>query len=128
MSPPTILIVDDSSSVRRILKAHLAGLQAEVLTAESGERALQLARLMPLSLIIADIMMPGMDGFQLVELIRKDSRESVARLPVILLTSDCSEAARVRMREVGADEMLDKADPGEVLLTAIGRHLGKMVT
>jgi len=128
MSPPTILIVDDSFSVRRILKAQMASLQAEVLTAESGERALQLARLMPLSLMIVDIKMPGMDGFQLVELIRKDSRESVAKLPVILLTSDCSEAARTRMREVGADELVDKADPGSALLAAIGRHLGKART
>src|SRR5262245_40079731 len=77
MRPQTILIVDDSSSIRSILKVYLMGLEAEVLDAESGERALKLARLLPLSLMIVDINMPGMDGLTLVDKVRHDSRASV---------------------------------------------------
>jgi len=125
MRPQTILIVDDSSSVRSILKVYLMGLRVkvEVLDAESGERALQLARLLPLSLMIVDINMPGMDGLTLVDKVRRDSRPTVARLPVILLTSDRSEAARVRMREVGANEMLYKPVSAATLVDTAGKLL-----
>ena len=100
-------------------------LEAEVLDAESGERALQLARLLPISLMIVDINMPGMDGLTLVDKVRHDSRVSVARLPVILLTSDRSEAVRARMREVGANDLLYKPVTAETLLAAAGRLLEK---
>src|ERR1043165_5151693 len=118
MRPQTILIVDDSSSIRSILKVYLTGLKgkAEVVDAESGERALQLARLLPISLMIVDINMPGMDGLTLVDKVRHGSRAAVARLPIILLTSDRSEAARVRMQAVGANEMLYKPVSAESLL------------
>ncbi|HZN92273.1 MAG TPA: response regulator [Myxococcales bacterium] len=123
MRPQTILVVDDSSSIRSILKVYLMGLKAEVLDAESGERALQLARLLPLSLMIVDINMPGMDGLTLVDKVRHDSRAAVAKLPVILLTSDRSEASRARMREVGANDLLYKPVTAETLLAAAGRLL-----
>lgn len=125
MSPRTILIVDDSSSIRSILKVYLMGLKAEVLDAESGERALKLARLLPLSLMIVDINMPGMDGLTLVDKVRHDSRPAVARLPVILLTSDRSEAVRVRMREVGANDLLYKPVSAGTLLASAGKLLEK---
>jgi two-component system chemotaxis response regulator CheY len=121
----TILIVDDSSSIRNILKVYLMGLKAEILDADNGERALQLARLMPLSLVITDVNMPGMDGLTLVDKLRKDSRPSVAKVPVILLTSDRSDAARERGKAVGADELLYKPVSSETLLAAASRYLKK---
>lgn len=125
MGPPTILIVDDSSSIRNILRVYLMGLKVEVLDADTGERALRLARLVPLSLMIADIQMPGMDGLTLVDRIRHDSRPTVANLPVVLLTSDRSEAARVRMREVGANDLLYKPVSAQTLLAVASRFLEK---
>jgi two-component system chemotaxis response regulator CheY len=125
MAPQTILIVDDSSSIRNILRLRLMGLKVEVLDADTGERALQLARLVPLSLMIADIQMPGMDGLTLVDRIRHDSRAQVAKLPVILLTSDRSEAARARMQEVGANDLLYKPISAESLLAVTSRFLTK---
>lgn len=97
----------------------------EVLDADTGERALQLARLVPLSLMIADIQMPGMDGLTLVDRIRHDSRAQVAKLPVVLLTSDRSEAARVRMQEVGANDLLYKPISAETLRAVTSRFLTK---
>jgi len=123
MRSKTLLIVDDSSSIRNILKVYLMGLKVEVLDADSGERALQLARLVPLSLMIADIQMPGMDGLTLVDKVRHDPRASVAGLPVILLTSDRSDAARARMREVGANDLLYKPVTAEALLATARKLL-----
>jgi two-component system, chemotaxis family, chemotaxis protein CheY len=125
MVPQSILIVDDSSSIRNILRVYLMGLKVEVLDADTGERALQLARLVPLSLMIADIQMPGMDGLTLVDRIRHDPRAQVSRLPVVLLTSDRSEAARVRMREVGANDLLYKPISAETLRAVTSRFLTK---
>jgi len=125
MAPQSILIVDDSSSIRNILRVYLMGLKVEVLDADTGERALRLARLVPLSLMIADIQMPGMDGLTLVDRIRHDSRAQVAALPVILLTSDRSEAARARMQEVGANDLLYKPVSAQALLSVASRFLEK---
>lgn len=101
------------------------GLKVEVLDADTGERALRLARLVPLSLMIADIQMPGMDGLTLVDRIRHDSRAKVAALPVILLTSDRSGTARARMQEVGASDLLYKPVSPEALLSVASRFLEK---
>jgi len=125
MTQHTILIADDSSSVRSILKVYLNPLRAEVLEADTGERALRLAKLMPLSLMISDINMPGMDGLTLVEQVRRDTRPSVAGVPVILLTSDKSAAAQARMREVGADELLYKPISADALVAIATRYLNK---
>jgi two-component system, chemotaxis family, chemotaxis protein CheY len=123
MPAKTILVVDDSSSIRNILKVYLMGLPVEVLDADSGERALQVARLMPLTLVIADINMPGMDGLTMVERLRADSRTDVAKVPVLLLTGDRSEQARVRMKAVGANELLYKPVTRDVLVAAVKRYL-----
>jgi len=125
MAPQTILIADDSFSIRSIFRFHLKELNVEVLDAETGERALRLARLVPLSLMIADIQMPGMDGLTLVERIRHDSRAQVSKLPIVLLTSDQSEATRARMAKVGANDILYKPISAEALRAVTSRFLIK---
>jgi two-component system, chemotaxis family, chemotaxis protein CheY len=114
----TVLLVDDSSSIRSILKVYLMGLSAEVVDADGGERAFQIARLVPLSLVIADLNMPGMDGLALLRKLRTDGRAN-AKVPVILLTGDKSEEARLKMAEAGANAVLYKPIASDVLLTTI---------
>jgi CheY-like chemotaxis protein len=106
--PGTILIADDSSSIRNILKIYLMGLPVEVIDVDSGERALELARRAPPSLIIVDINMPGMDGLTMVDRLRRDERPEVARVPVVVLTGDQAEHLALRAKEVGANEFLQK--------------------
>src|SRR5690242_16421541 len=60
--PMNVLIVDDSASVRAILKVYLMGLHPTFLDAEDGERALRILRLSPVDLVIADVQMLPMDG------------------------------------------------------------------
>ena len=96
-----------------------------MLDAETGERALRLARLVPLSLMIADVQMPVMDGLTLVERIRHDSRAQVSKLPIVLVTSDQSEATRARMAKVGANDILYKPISAEALRAVTSRFLIK---
>ena len=104
----TVLLVDDSATIRSFLKVYVVGHNFDCVEAESGERALQLARLMRLDLIIADIKMPGMDGFDFVRQLRSSERSDLKILPVILMTGDKAEMLRRRAMDVGASDFLRK--------------------
>jgi two-component system chemotaxis response regulator CheY len=84
----TILLVDDSPTIRTLVKVYLVGQSFEFVEAGDGQRALQLAQLMSVDLVIADINMPLMDGIQFVKQLRTNEEPRVAKLPVILLTGE----------------------------------------
>ena len=106
--PTTILVVDDSPTLRGIVKIYMRPLQVEVMEADGGERALQLARLAVPSLIVADINMPGMDGISFLKTLRADPRPELRRIPVIFLTGDKNSELRQRAAEAGANDFLEK--------------------
>ena len=80
-----ILIVDDQASIRSVLRAALTEAGAEVLEAEGGEAALQSAKTHAPELILLDLAMPGMNGWQMLEALR--AAPETATIPVILQTS-----------------------------------------
>jgi len=80
-----ILIVDDQASIRSVLRAALAEAGAQVLEAEGGEAALQSAKTHAPELILLDLAMPGMNGWQMLEALR--AAPETATIPVILQTS-----------------------------------------
>jgi two-component system chemotaxis response regulator CheY len=121
--PQTILIIDDSPTIRNIIKVYLMGSQFEFVEADGGERALQLARLMPIHLVIADINMPGMDGLTFVRNLRNDERAEVRSLPVILLTGEKSEQLRTQGLKAGANEFIRKPVSSAGLIEAVNRLL-----
>src|SRR5690348_13072976 len=84
----TILVMDDSSTIREVLKVYLASERYEVVEAENADRGLNLVRLLPVDLVIADIKMPGMDGLVFVRRLRQEKNPRVRGLPVILLTGE----------------------------------------
>ena len=84
-----ILIVDDQENNRALMKATLRNVGAELLMAESGKKALQLLETNRVFLALLDISMPEMDGFELAENIRKNSKYS--KLPLIFLTASHKE-------------------------------------
>ena len=104
MSAP-ILIVDDDVELRALLRAVLEGDGHAVLEATTGEEALQHLRRKRPSLVLLDVMMPDMDGFQVVAEIRRLGGPFV---PIILLTALDDPAARAHGIDVGADEVLKK--------------------
>ena len=121
--PVTILVVDDSPTLRGIVKIYLRPLQVEVMEADGGARALQLARLAVPTLIIADINMPGMDGLAFLQQLRADGRAEVRKIPVVFLTGDRSSELRERAAAAGADDFLEKPVKSAPLREAVRRLL-----
>jgi two-component system, chemotaxis family, chemotaxis protein CheY len=120
---PTILLIDDSPTIRTIIKIYLMGRSFEFLEAEGGERGLQIARLVPVNLAIADINMPGMDGLQFVKALRHDEKEVLRTLPVILLTGEKSEEIKAKGLEAGANAFIQKPVSSARLLEVVDQFL-----
>jgi signal transduction histidine kinase/CheY-like chemotaxis protein len=105
-----VLVVDDNSVNRRILarQLELAGAAATD-TAAGGEEALELMRRGHYDLVLADLQMPGMDGFELVRRIRAREREArLQRTPILAITASALEDHETRTREVGMDGLVTK--------------------
>lgn len=99
----TILVVDDKASVVRLLQEYLTEQGFHVVTASNGREALFAARHEKPDLILLDIMMPEMDGYEFIRMYRKE-RET----PIILLTARLDETDKVIGLELGADDYVTK--------------------
>jgi DNA-binding response OmpR family regulator len=101
--PKTILVVDDKANMRALVKDYLTGEHFRVATAENGQQALYSARQEKPDLILLDIMMPKMDGYEFLRAYRRESN-----IPVILLTARLEETDKVLGLELGADDYVTK--------------------
>jgi len=104
-----VLVVDDNSVNRRILarQVELAGASTD--TAAGGEEALELMRRGHYDLVLADLQMPGMDGFDLARRIRAREREAdLQRTPILAITASAFEDQEARSRDVGMDGLVTK--------------------
>ena len=99
----TIMVVDDKSSVRRLLEEYLVEQGFHVVTADNGQNALYTARHVKPDLILLDIMMPQMDGYEFIRRYRKERN-----IPIILLTARLDETDKVLGLELGADDYITK--------------------
>lgn len=99
----TILVVDDQSSVRQLLQEYLTEQGFQVITASDGQMALYSARHQPPNLILLDIMMPKMDGYQFLRQYRQERQT-----PVIIITAREEETDAVLGLELGADDYVIK--------------------
>ncbi len=117
---PRVLIADDNSDMRQYL-ARLLSEQYEVETAPDGQAALQAARENPPDLIVSDVMMPILDGFELLKALRED--EQTRTIPVILLSARAGEESRVEGIEAGADDYLIKPFSARELLARVSGRL-----
>ncbi len=107
----TLLVVDDDARLRGLLAEYLGGRGYAVETAASGQEALDRLRSGGIDLCILDVMMPGMDGFEVCRRIRASSD-----LPVIMLTARGDDTDRIVGLELGADDYLPKPfNPRELL-------------
>ena len=121
--PQTILIIDDSPTIRNIIKVYLMGSQFEFMEAEGGEKGLELVRKGSVELVIADINMPGMDGLTFVRQLRADARPELRGIPVILLTGEKAEALRIQGLKAGANEFIRKPVSSAGLIEAVNKLL-----
>ncbi|MFN2275008.1 MAG: response regulator transcription factor, partial [Anaerolineales bacterium] len=100
---PKLLIVDDDSTLLRFLSEYLTGEGFEVVTAERGQTALRVFYEARPDLAVLDVMMPGMDGWELTARLRE-----MADIPVILLTAKTSEPDKLRGFRLGVDDYVTK--------------------
>ena len=99
----TILVVDDKANIRTLVREYLTEQGYRVIIADNGQNALYTARQEKPDLILLDIMMPEMDGFEFIRRFRKESEA-----PIILLTARLEESDKVVGLELGADDYITK--------------------
>lgn len=100
---PYILLVDDDPNISRLVQLYLEKEGFEVKTADRGDDALAMFRKMPPDLMLLDVMLPGMDGWQVCRTIRKTSS-----IPIIMLTAKDETFDKVLGLELGADDYITK--------------------
>ena len=121
--PTKILLVDDSQTIREVLKVYLMGRDFEFLEADNGERALAILKVSPVSLVIADFKMPKLDGIAFAEAVRASDRAALRALPIVLVTGDKGEV-RARALAAGVNAFLQKPLDGELVTRTVAELLG----
>lgn len=116
-----ILIVDDDPTSLKILESMLSADRYNVIQANNGEEALDSAFDHPPDLILLDIMMPGIDGFEVIRKIKKDKR--TRDVPIIIITSLDKSESNVKGLEEGAEELLSKPVHATELLARVSSML-----
>jgi DNA-binding response OmpR family regulator len=120
---PALLLVDDDPTLLSVLARRMAREGYEVLTAPSGAQALmQLEQRWP-SLLIVDLMMPGMDGFELCRRVKR-----IADLPIIVLSAVDASEAKVRALEDYAEDYITKPFDPDELVARVQRVLKRSAT
>ena len=122
MAQYTILVIDDDEDIRRFLKRTLETAGGYiVLTAKNGKEGIKLARSNNPDLVLLDIMMPGLNGFEVLERLKSDYK--TMSIPVILLSSETSEDAKIKGAYLYSDLYLTKPITREELLEKVGKVL-----
>ena len=128
MSKVSILIVEDDTDIQRLLAYNLRAAGYEVLTCEEGYEALTVAKQRLPDLILLDLMIPGLDGFEVCKELKRSAE--TRNIPVIILTARGEEVDRVVGLELGADDYLTKPfEPDELIarVKALFRRLEKPI-
>ena len=117
--PASILVIDDDESIRQLLKLHLSAAGYEVHVAEDAIAAGYLVLRSPPNLIITDVNMPHMDGFEFVSALKADT--TIPDIPVIFLTT--FEEGDERGKELGVVGYLTKPIRADRLLSMVVQHV-----
>ena len=120
MAGARVLVADDNADMREYV-SRLLGRSYEVIAVEDGQAALDQIRSDPPDLVLADVMMPHLDGFELLAAIRADERTRT--LPVIMLSARAGEEARIEGLDAGADEYLTKPFAARELMARVSSQL-----
>lgn len=118
-----ILVIEDEDNIRGFLKINLQRNDFEVLEAPNGEEGLRLALVEKPSVVILDVMLPGIDGFRVLEEIRKQNKS----IGIIMLTARTQDMDKIMGLEYGADDYMVKPfNPMELVLRirALMRRIG----
>jgi len=111
---PNILVVDDDPNISRLMRLYLEKENFEVREAGRGDTAMEEFRRMPPDLMLLDVMMPGMDGYQVLKTVRKSGN-----IPVIMVTARGETFDKVLCLELGADDYIVKPFDGKELVARV---------
>ncbi len=111
---PNILVADDDPSISRLVQLYLERENYEVRLTDRGDRAVEEFRRLPPDLLLLDVMLPGMDGFEVLRTVRK-----AGPVPVIMLTARDDTFDKVLGLELGADDYITKPFDGKELVARV---------
>ncbi len=114
-----ILIVEDDPAALRLTSYTLEAEGYEIITAVNGVEALRKAQQEAPDLVVLDIMLPGIDGFEVCHRLRSDPESPQARMPILMLTAKSQEADREMGQKVGGDLYVAKPATPEELTEAV---------
>jgi DNA-binding response OmpR family regulator len=108
-----VLIVEDEESIRKFVKINLERAGFRVLEAESGEEGIKISRQENIDIVLLDLMLPGIDGFQVCKILRKE----LPNLGIIMLTAKSQDVDKIMGLEYGTDDYMTKPfNPTELVL------------
>jgi len=119
---PRILVVDDEKITTELAKKFLERHGFDVVCAFDGQAALDLAHSENPDLILLDVMLPKMDGFEVCKILKDE--EAFKEVPILMFTAKGLSRDIQRGAEVGADEYIVKPFSGKALVATIRKHLG----
>lgn len=108
-----VLIVEDEDSIRKFVKINLERADFHVIEAETGEKGVDIARKETIDIVVLDVMLPGMDGFEVCRILR----EEYPNLGIIMLTAKSQDIDKIMGLEYGSDDYMTKPfNPTELVL------------
>lgn len=118
----SILSVDDSASMRQMVKLTLSSAGYDVVEAADGSEALKLAQARPLNMVVTDLNMPVMDGLSLIRELRK--LPTYKGVPIVFLTTETEGDKKTQAKEAGATGWITKPFQQDQLLAVVRKVLG----
>lgn len=117
MARETILVVEDDENIQQLVGYNLAKAGFHVLYADNGEQALSVIKRERPELIILDLMLPGLNGFEICKLVRKDPKTK--NLPIVMLTAKSEENDMAAGLDLGADDYITKPFSPKILISRV---------
>ena len=118
-----ILVIDDETELLKAISICLKASGYEVITAQDGQEGLEKAKASNPDLIILDVLMPKMDGYEVCRLLKFD--EQYKSIPVIMLTAKVQDIDKAMGKKVGADDYITKPFETHDLIDKIKKNLGE---
>jgi len=118
---PKILLVDDDKASLDICRKRLSELDVEILQTSDGAEAIKMMDGSPIDLVVSDIMMPGVDGFEILKSARNKGRTS--SIPVILISGETGAEVREKAISLGVSDFLSKLSPPRDLVDLVRRRI-----
>ena len=108
MEAKKICILEDEVLISHAISLSEIGERFEIITASNGKEGLELIRAEKPDLVLTDLLMPEMDGFEVLEAIKAD--DAIKDIPIVILSNDASEENRKKAQKLGAADFFEKAD------------------